>query len=88
MLLEPSYRKKTKESFGQPNTSICLAWTQNSNLDYNIIYLQKNGHISLLSLKTCMPNLWQIAEGKVEAMTDFTSLGSKITVDGDCNHEI
>ena len=30
---------------------------------------------------------WQIGE-KVEAMTDFTFLGSKITVDGDCRHEI
>ena len=26
--------------------------------------------------------------GKVEAVTDFTSLGSKITADGDCIHEI
>ena len=25
---------------------------------------------------------------KVEAVTDFLSLGSKITVNGDCNHEI
>ena len=31
---------------------------------------------------------WQIEGGKVEAMTDFIFLGSKITVDGDCNHEI
>ena len=26
--------------------------------------------------------------GKLEAVTDFLFLGSKITVDGDCNHEI
>ena len=26
--------------------------------------------------------------GKVEAETDFLFLGSKITVDGDCSHEI
>ena len=31
---------------------------------------------------------WQIEGGKVEAVTDFIFLGSKITVDGDCNHEI
>ena len=31
---------------------------------------------------------WQIEGGKVEAMTDFLFLGSKITVDGDCSHEI
>ena len=26
--------------------------------------------------------------GKVEVVTDLLFLGSKITVDGDCNHEI
>ena len=31
---------------------------------------------------------WQIEGGKVEAMTDFLFLGSKITADGDCSHEI
>ena len=31
-----------------------------------------------------MANRW----GKVETVTDFTFLGSKITVDGNCNHEI
>ena len=31
---------------------------------------------------------WQIEGEKLEAFTDFLFLGSKITVDGDCNHEI
>ena len=31
---------------------------------------------------------WQIHGGKVETVTDFIFLGSKITVDGDCRHEI
>ena len=31
---------------------------------------------------------WQIKEEKVEAVTDFLFLGSKITVDGDCSQEI
>ena len=31
---------------------------------------------------------WQIEEEKVEAVTDFFFLGSKITADGDCSHEI
>ena len=31
---------------------------------------------------------WQIEGGKVEAVTDLIFLGSKITVDGDCRHEI
>ena len=31
---------------------------------------------------------WQIEAGKVAAVTDFIFLGSKITVDDDCRHEI
>ena len=31
---------------------------------------------------------WQIDGEKVEAVTDFLFLGSKITADGDCSHEI
>ena len=31
---------------------------------------------------------WQIDRDKVETVTDFIFLGSKITTDDDCNHEI
>ena len=31
---------------------------------------------------------WQIEGEKVETMTNFLFLGSKITVDSDCSHEI
>ena len=31
---------------------------------------------------------WQIDGGKVETVTYFIFLGSKITADGDCSHEI
>ena len=31
---------------------------------------------------------WQIEEERVEAVTNFIFLGSKITADGDCSHEI
>ena len=31
---------------------------------------------------------WHIEEEKVEAVTGFLFLGSKITADGDCSHEI
>ena len=31
---------------------------------------------------------WQIEGEKVETMTDFIFLGSKITVDSDCSHEV
>ena len=31
---------------------------------------------------------WEIEEEKVEVVTDFLFLGFRITVDGDCSHEI
>ena len=31
---------------------------------------------------------WQIDGGTMETVTDFIYLGSKITADGDCSHEI
>ena len=31
---------------------------------------------------------WQIDEETVETVTDFIFLGSEITADGDCSHEI
>ena len=34
------------------------------------------------------PTSWQIDGKTMEIVTDFTFLGSKITVDGDCSHEI
>ena len=32
--------------------------------------------------------LWQIGGKTMETVTDFIFLGSKITADGDCSHEI
>ena len=31
---------------------------------------------------------WQIDGGKIETVTDFIFLGSKVNADGDCSHEI
>ena len=31
---------------------------------------------------------WQVEVGKVEVVTDFLFLGSKITADSDCSHEV
>ena len=31
---------------------------------------------------------WQIVGEKMETVTDFIFLGSKITVDGDCSHKL
>ena len=50
---------------------------------YNIIVLKKT-KIMTSGLITS----WQTEGGKVEAVTDFIFLGSKITVDGDCSYEI
>ena len=41
------------------------------------------------NIKASVPiTSWQIEWGKVEIVIDFIFLGSKITVDGDCSHEI
>ena len=39
-------------------------------------------------MASCPITSWQTEGEKVEAVTDFLFLGSKITVDGDCSHEI
>ena len=39
-------------------------------------------------MASCPITSWQIHAEKVERVTDFIFLGSKITVDGDCSHEI
>ena len=31
---------------------------------------------------------WQIEGGKLETVTDFILLGSKITMDGDCSNKV
>ena len=33
-------------------------------------------------------NSWQIEGEKVEVITDFFFLGTKVTMNGDCSHEI
>ena len=39
-------------------------------------------------LASCPITSWQIDRETVVRVTDFTFLASKITVDGDCSHEI
>ena len=39
-------------------------------------------------MASCPNTSWQIEEEKVEVVTDFLLLDSKITADGDCSHEI
>ena len=40
------------------------------------------------TIASCPITSWQIEGVKVEAVTDLFFLGSEITVDGDCRHEI
>ena len=39
-------------------------------------------------MESCPITSWQIDEETVETVADFIFLGSKITADGDCSHEI
>ena len=39
-------------------------------------------------MASCPITIWQIDGETVETLSDFIFLGSKITADGDCSHEI
>ena len=46
-------------------------------------------NIQKTKIMTSIPNIsWQIDGVTMETVTDFIFLGSKITADGDCSHEI
>ena len=46
-------------------------------------------NIQKVKIMTSSPiTLWQIGGETMETVTDFIFLGSKITADGDCSHEI
>ena len=46
-------------------------------------------NIQKIKIMTSSPiTLWQIDGETIETVTDFIFLGSKITADGDCSHEI
>ena len=58
-----------------------------------VVYSSKTSWHSLLKTKTKIMvsgpiTSWQIDGDTVETVADFIFLGSKITVDGDCSHEI
>ena len=45
--------------------------------------------IQKMKIMACGPvTSWEIHGETVETMSDFISVGSKITADGDCSHEI
>ena len=53
-------------------------WKSGLKLNIQITKIMASGPITA----------WQIDGETVETVTDFTFLGSKITADGDCSHEI
>ena len=73
----PNVRKwrRAKEPFEQGERGEWKSWLTIQHSKTNIMV---SGSITS----------WQIEEEKVEAVTDFTFLGSKITVDTECSHEI
>ena len=47
-----------------------------------------NLNIQKMKIMASGPTSWEIDGETVETVADFIFLGSKITVDGDCSHEI
>ena len=65
-------------------TTACLAGT------LTVQNMQGHGPPLLQELWPCQSPItsWQIDGETIEIVTDFILLGSKITADGDCSHEI
>ena len=56
------------------------------NLNLSCVIGQVNSPVFQFFL--CKMESWQIDGETVETLADFIFLGSKITADGDCSHEI
>ena len=50
--------------------------------------MSRNGRINLLGFASGPITSWPIDGETMETVRDFNFLGSKITADGDCSHEI
>ena len=77
------------------NFSRDMSWLQIKELKSLLMRVEESEGVSLkLNIKkikimaTGPITSWQIEREKVEVVTDFLFLGSKITADGDCSHEI
>ena len=77
MQMTPPYGRKWRTK-GPLDESERGEWKNLSKLSIQETKVKASGSITS----------WQIEGEKVETVTDFLSLGSKITVDGDCSHEI
>ena len=63
--------------------SLLLKMKEESDKASLKLNIQKTKNMALDSITS-----WQVAGEKVERMSHFIFLGSEITVDGDCSHEI
>ena len=63
--------------------SLLMKVKQESEKSGLTLYIQKNKIMASDPITS-----WQIDGETVEAVADFIILGSKITADGDCSHEI
>ena len=69
----------------KPKSLLMMVKEESEKVGLNATLKQKNQTRIMASGPYCfMAN----KRGKVEAVTDFIFLGTKITVDGDCSHEI
>ena len=76
--MTPPYSRKQGEQ-----KSLVIKWKEESEKAGLKLNIQKT------KIMTSSPiTSWQIDGETMETVTDFIFLGSKITVDGDCTHEI
>ena len=75
----PPLWKKTKRNYR------ASWWVKEESEKKTVLTL----NIQKTKILACSPIIsWQMDGETMEAVTDFTFLGSKITADGDCSHEI
>ena len=66
------------------------SWTQLSDFTFFSFFLEEDGAhtVENYQIEKRPITSWQIDGKRVETVTDFILGGSKITADGNCNHEI
>ena len=69
---------KVKEESEKAGLKLNIQKKKTQNLNIQKTKIMASGHIIS----------WQIDVETMETVTDFIFLGSKITADGDCSHEI
>ena len=82
-----SFLMRVKEEREKSSLKFNIQKNENHGIhSYQFCSVQSLSCVQLLA--TPWITSWQTDGEKVETVTDFIFLGSKITVDGDCSHEI